>query len=341
MAGFIYDNIRNIRCGAKLVGLCAQAPRLGTRSQRRRLLDVEFMPDHAGEAAGPLRARKPRAALPVFALGEGVPRVVHQTFHTRDLPPELADAVGAIQRGNPDWEHRLYDEADMRAFIQETYGPDVLACYEAINPKYRAARADLFRYLVIYRCGGVYLDIKSLPTRPLSAVIRPDDRFLISQWNNGPGEAYPEWGLHPELSRIPRGEFQQWYIAAAVGHPFLRAAIARVLRNLRTYNPGLHGVGQLGVLRVTGPIAYTLAIHPLLGRWPHRFVDSQADLGFEYSIYGKEGHKQAFGGHYSELDEPITPVGAVTQAAASVIGSLKWLRRAALRRDGRPSPSPA
>ena len=42
-----------------------------------------------------------------------------------------------------------------------------------------------------------------------------------------------------------------------------------------------------------------------------------------------------------ELDEPITPVGALTRATASVIGSLKRLRRAALRRDAGASPSPA
>lgn len=286
-------------------------------------------------------ARKPRVAAPLFAAAEGLPKIVHQTFHTRALPVELGEAMGAIQRGNPDWEHRFYDDVTARDFIADSYGPAILAYYDAINPKYRAARADLFRYLVVYRSGGVYLDIKSLPTRPLSEVIRPDDRYLISQWRNGPGEAFCDWGLHAELARVPGGEFQQWYIAASPGHPFLRAVIERVLRNLRTYNPGLHGVGQLGVLRVTGPIAYTLAIHPLLARHPHRRVDAHRDLAFEYSIYGKEGHKGALGVHYSELDEPLTPVGAVTQATARVIGSLKRLRRAALRRDQAAAPSPA
>lgn len=289
----------------------------------------------------PPNGRKPRLGVPAWPASDGLPKIIHQTFHERALAPELLDAVEAIQRGNPDWEHRFYDEPAVRMFIAREYGPGMLAYYDAINPKYRAARADLFRYLVVYRRGGVYLDIKSLPTRPLSEVIRPDDRYLISQWNNRPDEPYVDWGLHPELSRIERGEYQQWYIAAAAGHPFLKAVIERVTRNLRTYNPGLHGVGQLGVLRVTGPIAYTLAIHPLLERHPHRVVDSQTDLGFEYSIYGKEGHKQRLGTHYSELDEPITPVGAVTRATASVIGSLKRLRRAALRRDERASPSPA
>jgi hypothetical protein len=285
--------------------------------------------------SGAASRQKPRPELPAPPLSEGVPRIIHQTFHTRSLPPELAANLAAIRRANPDWRHRFYDDDDIRRFIGERYGPGVLAYFDAINPSYRAARADLFRYLVVYSEGGVYLDAKSLPTRPLSEVIRPDDRYLIAQWDNGPDGAFPSWGLHPELARVPGGEFQQWFLVAASGHPFLRAVLERVFRNLRTYNPGLHGVGQRGVLRVTGPIAYTLAIQPLLGRYPHRFVDSRADLGLEYSLYGKDGHKQALGGHYSELTEPLTPVSATTRATATVISSLKRVRRAAL---GLPEP---
>jgi hypothetical protein len=290
---------------------------------------VTTLSDEARQRDAALR-RKPRLTLPAPPVGDGVSRIIHQTFHTRRLPPELADSLAAIRRANPDWDHRFYDDDDIRRYIGEGYGPAALVYFDAINPKYRAARADLFRYLVVYREGGVYLDVKSLPTRPLGEVIRPDDQYLISQWDNGPGGAYPGWGLHPELAHVPGGEFQQWYIAAAAGHPFLAAVLERVFRNLRTYNPGLHGVGRRGVLRVTGPIAYTRAIHPLLGRHPHRIVDTRADLGIEYSLYGKEGHKQAFGGHYSELNEPITPVGPATRAAATVIASIKAVRRAAL-----------
>jgi hypothetical protein len=293
---------------------------------------VKIDRDEARSRAVLLR-RKPRVAAPVMPVSDGVPRIIHQTFHTRRLPPELVDSLAAIRRANPGWRHRFYDDADIRRFIGRRYGPDVLSYFDAINPNYRAARADLFRYLVIYSEGGVYLDAKSLPTRPLSEVIRPDDQYLISQWDNGAGGDYPGWGLHRELAHVDGGEFQQWYIAAASGHAFLRAVLERVFRNLRTYIPGLHGVGQPGVLRVTGPIPYTQAIHPLLGRHPHRVVDSWGELGLAYSIYGKDGHRQAFrqafGNHYSELSEPITPVGAATRAASTVITSLKKVRRAA------------
>lgn len=289
-----------------------------------------------GKGRGAPARRGSKVRTPAFPMSPGIPKIIHQTFHTAALPPELEGSMAAIRRANPDWSHRFYDDADIRRFIAATYGPPFTDWYDAIDPKYGAARADLFRYLLVYKEGGVYLDIKSRPSRPLSEVIRPDDRYLISQWENGPDAAYAGWGLHPELARVPGGEFQQWHIAAAAGHPFLRAVIQRVLRNLRSYNPGLHGVGQLGVLRTTGPIAYTLAIHPLLDAHPHRRVDSRADLGFEYSLYGKEGHRQALGTHYSELETPLLPVDAATRAAATMIDSLKRLRRAAL--GIRPAP---
>ena len=47
------------------------------------------------------------------------------------------------------------------------------------------------------------------------------------------------------------------------GHPFLKAVIEMVLRNTRTYTP-LDGFAKFAILRVTGPITYTLAIVPLL-----------------------------------------------------------------------------
>lgn len=76
---------------------------------------------------------------------------------------------------NPGWEHRLYDDADIEAFIRESYGDEILAYYHRIDRRYGAARADLFRYLLLYRLGGVYLDIKSTTVRPLDEVLRPDE----------------------------------------------------------------------------------------------------------------------------------------------------------------------
>lgn len=256
-----------------------------------------------------------------------IPRILQQTYPSKTLPEPLAGNVEALRARNPDWEYRLYDDADIERFIAEEYGPAVLERYLRISPSYGAARADLFRYLLIYRQGGLYLDIKSTADRPLNDVFGADDHFVVSQWDNAPGREHEIWGLHPDLVHVPRGEFQQWFIASAPGHPFLRAVIERVLGNIDRYNPFRDGVG-LEVVRITGPVAYTFAIEPLLARYPHRRVFSEAELGLRYSVMAYHAHHAHFRGHYSQRMTPIVgePGGPLTQAALT--GYIRTRRQA-------------
>ena len=99
------------------------------------------------------------------------------------------------------------------------------------------AKADLFRYLLIYAAGGVYLDLKSSIRDSLTRTLQPSDRYLLSHWRNRSGEEFEGWGLWDELRDFENGEFQQWHIVAVRGHPFLRAVLEKVLSNLALY-PG-------------------------------------------------------------------------------------------------------
>jgi len=280
---------------------------------------------------------RPRAEglIAPLAEGRGIPRIIHQTC-AWPPPPEIAENMERIRRQNPGWEHRFYDDQDILDVTQACHGPEVCDYLRRIHPSYGAARADLFRYLLLYRFGGVYLDVKSRPLRPLDSVLRPDDSYILAQWRNGPGQPFEGFGGHRELKRVPGGEFQQWHIIAAPGHPFLRAVILRVLRNLDRYNPGLHGTGQRGVLRMTGPIAYTLAIHPLLDRHPHRRVNSEVDLGFRYSIYEGSSHRERLPAHYSKLQEPIAEVSQATLALAAALDGARAIKQRFVRR---PAPT--
>ncbi len=185
------------------------------------------------------------------------------------------------------------------------YGEDVLQYYNMINPAYGAARADLFRYLMLYRFGGIYIDIKSTFLAPIDDAIDPADAFIISQWRQPHGHDHAEWGAHKELSHVPGGEFQQWHIIASPGHPFLRAVIQRVLSGIHTYSMSRFGFGQKGVLRLTGPIAYTLAIEPILNDHPHRMVDNETSIGLQYSIFPGQTHRSFSQRHYTTSTSPI------------------------------------
>jgi inositol phosphorylceramide mannosyltransferase catalytic subunit len=252
--------------------------------------------------------------LPEIAAGKSIPKVIHQVYFSKTgrVPAAIRRNIDKICRLNPDWDHRLYDDRHMEAFIASVYGERLLSYYKRIHRSYGASRTDLFRYLLMYKEGGLYLDIKSSLERPLQRVLYPEDVFVLARWPLG--APFEGWGVHKELRHFGLREFQQWHIAAAPGHPFLRAAIETVVHKIALYNPFLHKVGRHGVLRLTGPVAYTQAIAPLLHRHPHRLVDSHEALGFTYSIFAapeRGSHRALLSSDYVDLREPVAePTGA-------------------------------
>lgn len=261
--------------------------------------------------------------MPPVAEGTGIPRVIHQTFMTKKLPAELQENVDNLKRLNPGWKHIIHDDDDIKQFIEENYGPGILTYYERINPRYGAARADLFRYLLLYKCGGVYLDIKSTCTRPLDEVLQPDDRYILSKWRNKPGESHEGFGTSKEVAHLAGGEYQQWHIIAAPGHPFLKAVLETVLTNIDNYRPWLHGTGGIGVLRLTGPLAYTLAIQPLLPTAAYRAVANETVVGLQYNIYKTTSHRAVYKTNYSLLTESVVHMNWINKLPAHLYSIAK------------------
>ncbi len=149
----------------------------------------------------------------------------------------------------------------------------MLSDYSSISSDYGAARADLFRYLLMYRKGGAYIDVKSSCSKPLTSALKLDEGFVLSRWKNRQGGLFDGAGLHSELASFKHGELQQWHIICEPQHPYLAAVIDRILANVHHYRPWGAGVGRIGVLRVTGPIAYTLAIEPIKNEHKHIELD--------------------------------------------------------------------
>jgi mannosyltransferase OCH1-like enzyme len=273
----------------------------------------------------PLNVPPRRALLDTFEAGTAVPRIIHQTFYERNLSERLQENVDHLRAMNPGWEYRFYDDDDVAAFIKGNYPAWVWGYFERIDPRYGAARADFFRYLLMYKVGGLYLDIKSTVTRPLDEGIKPDDRFILSQWYLPSGEFEHDEGFIYDLRHIPGGEFQQWHILCAPGHPFMKAVLEAVMANIDAYDPHLHQTGKRGVLRVTGPIAYTLAIRRIMDQHPHRNINGRKEIGLEYNVYGEMQHMNVFKGHYSRQTASIVRLGPVKRLVSRLYGLAQYL----------------
>jgi hypothetical protein len=120
----------------------------------------------------------------------------------------------------------------------------------------------------------------------------------------------------------------------------LRAVILSVLGNIDRYLPWRNDTGAHGTFRLTGPVAYTLAIHPLTATEPYRLIDSR-ESGLVYSILNQRSHAKLFTSHYYRLTESIVKLNTFW----TVIGKLRDVRartKATIKRQlkkllGRPA----
>ena len=235
--------------------------------------------------------------LPRARLGSSIPRVIYQKYSRGMITPAVSANINRLRSLNPDYHYKAFNDEEAEDFVCSNFDPSVAETYKTLDHRYAAARADLFRYLLIYQLGGVYLDLKSTITRPLSSSLNPDDLYILSQWNHDSDSRYKTYGLHQELADAPGGEYQQWFLISAPHHPYLSAVIETVIANIWNYRPWRDATGRLAVLRTTDPIPYTQAIRSVINEFPHRLVRHNESIGFLYSFNPDERAHTGIG-HY-------------------------------------------
>lgn len=229
-----------------------------------------------------------------------IPQCIHMTAKSKTVVANFAENLARIQTLNSDWVFTTYDDQDIERFIERNYGPNTLRVYLKLDATYGAARADFFRYLCLFRLGGMYLDIKSTIVQPINSWLLRSDRFILSQWDNSELGGYPGWGLHSSLSHVEGGEFQQWFVISSAGHPFLRSVIHKVFNNIMDCGLRPPRFGRSGVISITGPIAYTLGILAVMPHAHFRIVRIEQDCGVHYSCFAvKSAHITLDDQHYS------------------------------------------
>lgn len=230
-----------------------------------------------------------------------IPKQVIQTGSPNQLSNALICAANRkLRDNNPNWAFLQFSDLDSNQFMETHFSGEIYSAYQRINREYGAARADLFRYCAMYIHGGIYLDIKSTATARLDSIIQDSDRYLISQWDNRPGEQHYNWGIHAELKDVPGGEFQQWFIAASPRNPILKEVINLVYKNILLFPKSVTDqYGKNAALQLTGPIPYTLAIANMIGQGrisvgnDYRYISSKGK-GLVYSIFEILDQDQVF-----------------------------------------------
>lgn len=87
-----------------------------------------------------------------------VPLNIYITWENRKLPYNMYKNLMMLSLLNPEFNIYLYNPEDRLKFIQEYFDKDVVDAYNSLIPG--SFKADVFKYGVIYKLGGVYMDIK-------------------------------------------------------------------------------------------------------------------------------------------------------------------------------------
>lgn len=113
---------------------------------------------------------------------EKIPRIIHQTWKTTLLPTKWAKLTSQCKSLHPDYEYKLWTDESSIEFIREHYNwflPTFM------NYKLDIQRADVIRYFVLHKYGGVYMDLDIggwfLSISSLSLVSSKQARALISE----------------------------------------------------------------------------------------------------------------------------------------------------------------
>ena len=121
----------------------------------------------AGARPGVLDGHPPlrHAEQPV----EKIPRVIHQTWKTEELPPRWKEVREACAAMMPDYQYMLWTDVSSREFIAREY-PWFLDTFDSYP--YNIQRADAIRYFVLHKYGGVYMDLDIGCRRRLDSLLR-------------------------------------------------------------------------------------------------------------------------------------------------------------------------
>ena len=90
-----------------------------------------------------------------------IPLKLHLFWHDKILPPKMQQNVELLRETNPEFEVIVYDNEMACEYIKANFSGDVLHAYDTLIPI--SFKSDLFRYCVVYKEGGIYLDIKFEP----------------------------------------------------------------------------------------------------------------------------------------------------------------------------------
>ena len=98
-----------------------------------------------------------------------IPKIIHQTWKDKKIPQEWKSSVNRCKKLHYGYKYILWTDKMMENFVKRVY-PVIWPLYRSY--KYHIQRCDVFRYLVLYHYGGIYLDLDTYCKKKLDGLLK-------------------------------------------------------------------------------------------------------------------------------------------------------------------------
>lgn len=174
-----------------------------------------------------------------------IPRIIFQTWETKDFSPEFQAIVDKWKVLNPSYKYIIHDRLEREEFIRAHFPEIVYNVYCRIVPG--AFKADLWRYCVLYIHGGIYADVDMLCMGNLDDFIKYDTDMVVPVDLNT--------SVHEGCHNLSNGFF-----AIKPHCEILIHCINRIVHNV------MNGIIPSSLLDICGPGMFGRATNIVLGR---------------------------------------------------------------------------
>jgi len=169
-----------------------------------------------------------------------IPKIIHQLWERSNEPmPDFFRQLGETwKKHHPEWQYEFWDGARMDKFVNINY-PQLAKVY--FNYRYDIQRMDFIRYLILYKTGGMYVDV---------------DYECFDSFNKYLLNDKCHFSMEPELHCRFFGKtlyFNNALMITPPGHPFFEFVIKHLQTTFFSYTASKY----LDVLSSTGPLMLT------------------------------------------------------------------------------------
>lgn len=209
---------------------------------------------------------------------KSIPKVVHQIFlqGENEIPTCARQVIQENKSENSEYEFKLYDINDIETYLNNNTTDYIKNAYKLINPECKACIADFFRYVIIYREGGIYADVKVRFKTRLDDWINQTNKIKLSLW---------PWTNHSYLKKFypkeyhiksKNREINQSMLIFPPKHEILENIIHEMITliNKKHNNPS----EKQNILTITGPHLFTKVIAPMLNENDFDLADDSENM---------------------------------------------------------------